>query len=150
MKRVQKKQTKVIFDASKIFNFNSKNSFYLRLNSFGLFSDNFLENELTRFGGINSIRGFQENSIPASIYALANIEYRFQLSRSIYIHSITDIAYFENEIINQKERLFGFGFGFGALTRSGLLKFNYANGKSEDQKFKLENSIIHLSLSTRF
>ena len=40
----------------------------------------------------------------------------------------------ENKIINQKEKLYGLGFGFGILTKAGLLKFNYANGKSENQK----------------
>lgn len=143
-------QTRFVFNAFKIFNFNPKNSIYIRLNGSGLFSNTFLENELFRFGGINSIRGFEENSIVASLYGLINTEYRYQLSNSIYMHSIIDFAYLENKLLIQKEKLYGFGFGFGLLTKAGLLKFNYANGKTENQKFKFSNSKIHLSLTAVF
>lgn len=143
-------QTHLSFDAYKIFNLNRKNSAYIRLNGSGLFSDTYLENELTRFGGINSIRGFEENSLSASLFGLINTEYRYQLSNSIYIHTIIDFSYLENKLSSQKEKLYGFGFGFGLLTKAGLLKFNYANGKSEDQKFKFSNSKIHLSLTAIF
>ena len=143
-------QSQFTIDAFKIFNLNTKNSIYTRLNSSVLISDTYLENELFRFGGINSIRGFEENSLLASIYGLINTEYRYQLSNGIYIHSITDVAYFENKIQNTKEKLFGYGFGFGILTNAGLFRFNYANGKLENQKFKLSNSKIHISLTTNF
>jgi len=143
-------QTLLYVDAFKIFNLNNKNSAYIRINGSGLFSENYLENELFRFGGINSIRGFEENSLTASLYALTNTEYRYQLSNSLYIHSIIDFAYLENDLASQKEKLYGFGFGFGLLTKAGLLKFNYANGKSENQKFKFSNSKIHLSLTAIF
>ena len=143
-------QTLLFIDAFKIFNLNKKNSAYLRVNGSSLFSKNYLENELFRFGGINSIRGFEENSLTASLFGLANTEYRYQLSNSLYIHSIIDFAYFENELTTQKEKLYGFGFGFGLLTKAGILKFNYANGKSENQKFKFSNSKIHLSLTAVF
>ncbi|GAA3772323.1 membrane protein [Corallibacter vietnamensis] len=148
--RISENQTQVSFNTFNIFELNSKNSAYIRLNGFNLFSNTFLENELIRFGGINSIRGFEENSLTASLFGLINTEYRYTLSNSIYIHSIIDFSYFENKLINQKEKLYGFGLGFGILTKAGLLKFNYANGKSENQKFKLSNSQIHLSLSAVF
>lgn len=147
---ISENQTQVSFNTFNIFELNSKNSAYIRLNGFNLFSNTFLENELIRFGGINSIRGFEENSLTASLFGLINTEYRHTLSNNIYIHSIIDFSYFENKLINQKEKLYGFGLGFGILTKAGLLKFNYANGKSENQKFKLSNSQIHLSLSAVF
>lgn len=143
-------QTSLFIDAFKIFNLNQKNSAYIRLNASSLISENYLENELFLFGGINSIRGFEENSLNASMYGLVNTEYRYQLSNSLYIHSIIDFSYFENKLTIQKEKLYGFGFGFGLLTKAGLLKFNYANGKNENQKFKFSNSKIHLSLTAIF
>ncbi len=138
------------FEAFKIFNLNKRNSVFIRLKSYSLFSDSYLENELIRFGGINSIRGFEENSLNATFYGLLNTEYRYLLSSSLYVHSIIDLAYFENNIINQKEKLYSVGFGFGLLTKAGLLRFNYANGKPENQSFKLSNSQIHISLSAVF
>ncbi|MFT5214931.1 MAG: outer membrane protein assembly factor BamA [Glaciecola sp.] len=143
-------QTELKLKVSKILNLDEKNSFYIKTKGNVLLSDSYFTNELFRFGGINSIRGFEENSILASYYGLINLEYRYRLNSSIYIHSITDGAYFENKIIGTKEKLFGFGFGFGVLTKAGILKLNYANGKSENQKFKFSNSKIHLSLNAIF
>jgi outer membrane protein assembly factor BamA len=129
---------------------NQKNSFYIKSKGAILFSDNYLTNELFRFGGINSIRGFEENSIEANAYGVLNTEYRYLLSQNLYIHSIIDFSYLEHNNINLKEKLFGFGFGFGLFTKSGLLKFNYANGKNDSKKFKLSDSKIHLSLTATF
>ena len=134
------KQTQLNMDAFKIFNFNQKNSFYLRINGSSLVSDSYFENELSRFGGINSVRGFNENSILATSYAFMNTEYRFLLSPTIYIHSIIDIAAFENKITNTKEKLFAYGFGFGILSKAGLLKLNFANGKTNSQRWRIPDS----------
>ncbi|WP_298899755.1 POTRA domain-containing protein [uncultured Psychroserpens sp.] len=144
------KQSNFYINTFKIFNLNDKNSFYGRLNANYLVSDTYLENELPRFGGINSIRGFEENSLIANLYAVLNTEYRYKLNNTIYVHSVIDAAYFENQISDQKEKLFGFGFGFGLLTKAGLFRFNYTSGKTEDRKFKLSDSKIHLSLTTTF
>lgn len=134
----------------KIISLNTKNSFYIRANAGLIVSDSFLTNELLRFGGINSIRGFEENSIIASLYGIINTEYRYQLNSSLYLHSIVDVAYFEDDISNIQDNLFGFGFGFGLVTKAGLLRFNYANGRRDNQNFRLSDSKVHLSLNTRF
>jgi outer membrane protein assembly factor BamA len=149
-KTFTEKQTLFNLNTFKIFNLNTKNSIYLRLHGAVINSDSFLTNELVRFGGIKSIRGFEENSLFASLYSVLNTEYRYQLNNTIYVHSIFDAAYFENDITQAKEKLFAFGIGFGINTKTGLLKFNYANGKSKNQKFKFSDSKIHLSLSAIF
>jgi len=143
-------QTSLQINTFKIFNLNDKNSLYGRFSSSYLISDTYLENELPRFGGINSIRGFEENSLIANLFAVLNTEYRYKLNNTIYVHSVIDAAYFENQLTTQKEKLFGFGFGFGLLTRAGLFRFNYTSGKTENQKFRLSDSKIHLSLTTTF
>ncbi|WP_037051415.1 POTRA domain-containing protein [Psychroserpens burtonensis] len=144
------KQSNFYLNTFKIFNLNDKNSIYGKVNFNYLVSDSYLENELPRFGGINSIRGFEENSLIANLYGVLNTEYRYKLNNSIYVHSVIDAAYFENQITDQKEKLFGFGFGFGLITKAGLFRFNYTSGKTESQRFKLSDSKIHLSLTTTF
>ena len=134
----------------KIFNLNPKNSIYARLNGAILTSDNYLDNELFRFGGINSIRGFEENSLVANLYGVINTEYRYRLGNGLYIHSVIDAAYFENQITDTKEKLFGFGFGLGLLTNSGLFRLNYSSGKSENRQFRLSDSKVHVSLTATF
>ena len=135
---------------SKIFNLNPSNSIYIRGVSSALISDMYFSNELLRFGGINSIRGFEENSLLASLYGLINTEYRYQLSPTIYVHSVLDAAYLDDNLSNIEQKLFGLGFGFGIFTKAGLLKFVYANGKFEDQKFEFSNSKVHISLTATF
>lgn len=143
-------QTLYEVNTYKAFNLNLKNSIFLRVNSKGIQSENYFTNELLRFGGINSIRGFEENSLLATLYGFINLEYRYSLSPSIYIHTITDAAYLNNSLVNINEKLYSFGFGLSVLTKAGLLKLNYASGKAEDQKFKFSNSKIHVSLNAKF
>ena len=115
-----------------------------------LISDDYLDNELFRFGGINSIRGFEENSLVANLFGVINTEYRYRLSSTIYVHSVLDAAYFENDLTQSKEKLFGFGFGLGLLTNAGLFRLNYSSGKSENRQFKLSDSKVHISLTATF
>lgn len=143
-------QSKFNLETYKIFNLNEKNSIFTRLTSSIISSDRYLDNELLRFGGINSIRGFEENSLYANLYTVINTEYRYRLSNTLFVNSVLDAAYYENKNLSIKQKLFGFGFGFGLLTNSGLLKFNYSGGKIENQVFKLSDSKIHISLSTQF
>lgn len=147
---VNEDQTKFALHTFKIFNLNDRNSIYIRGSGQILDSKTFLENELPRFGGINSIRGFEENSLIANMFGVINTEYRYRLSRIIYVHSVIDAAYFENNISDQKGKLFGFGFGFGLLSKAGLFRFNYTSGKTENQQFKLSDSKVHLSLTATF
>jgi len=133
-----------------ILKLNPSNQIYLSNRTQVLFSDSFLTNELFRFGGIISIRGFDENSIFANLQSTLNTEYRYILSPSLYVHSIIDAGYFENDLLNQRTRLFSFGFGAGLLTKSGVFKINIANGRNEDQEFLFANTRIHLRLEARF
>lgn len=143
-------QLRFLVLASHIFNLNFKNSIYLQNNSSLLLSDTTLTNELFRFGGITSIRGFDENSIDASFFSTLNTEYRYQFNAGLYLHSIIDIGYFENETLELKEKLYSYGIGLGLLTKAGLLKLNIANGNSENQAFNFSNTKIHMILSSRF
>ncbi|GAA4280841.1 membrane protein [Gaetbulibacter aestuarii] len=144
------KQSFLIVDAMHIFNLNIKNSIYFRGHVESLVSDTLFENELLRFGGINSIRGFQENSLLANSYGILNTEYRLSLSNNLYVHSITDLGYFENKISNMKKKLFSYGIGLGIITKAGLFKLNYAAAKIENEPFKVSNSKVHVSLTTNF
>tara|TARA_R100000353_G_scaffold103550_2_gene74872 strand:- start:67952 stop:69649 length:1698 start_codon:yes stop_codon:yes gene_type:complete len=135
---------------ANIFNLNAKNSIYIQNNTSALISESYLENELFRFGGINSIRGFNENSLEASLYSTINTEYRYQLTNNAYIHSIMDVGYFENQTLSLKERLYSFGIGLGLNTKTGLLRFNMANGNTEGSSFKFSKTKVHISISSKF
>ena len=131
-------------------NFNQKNSIYLQNTTNVMTSDTYLTNELFRFGGINSMRGFLENNIDASMFSVLNTEYRYLVNQQTYLHSIIDVGYFENKILKQKEKLYSIGIGLAMSTKAGLLKFSIANGNIDGQAFKFSNSKIHLSIASQF
>lgn len=135
---------------NNIFNLNYTNSIFVQNITSVLFSDSYLVNELFRFGGINSIRGFNENSIDASLYSIINTEYRYQFNEGVYLHSIIDVGYFENQTISLKQKLYSFGLGLGLKTKAGLFRFNVANGNSQNQNFSFSNTKIHISVSSKF
>jgi len=143
-------QTEIQLNTFKIFNIDDKNSVYVNAIGNYLVSDNYLDNELYRFGGINSIRGFIENSLSANLYGILNTEYRYVLANNIYAHTIFDMAYTENQINSSENTLFGFGFGFGFLSKSGLFRLIYSNGKNKNQPIDLNDSKVHISLKASF
>ncbi|MBY0487718.1 MAG: hypothetical protein K2P85_11105 [Flavobacteriaceae bacterium] len=132
------------------FYLNNKNVVNIKNQNFYLQSEEYIINELHRFGGINSIRGFNENSLQANIFSSILTEYRYVLSSNIYIHSIIDYAYYQDKTTDSKGNLLGLGFGFGLLTKNGLFNLIYANGSTKDQAIKLSNSIVHISLKANF
>ena len=132
------------------FNLNQKNSIFVRNQTFYLQSDDYVINELFRFGGINSIRGFNENSLQANAFTGIIAEYRYLLASNLYLHSITDFGYFQDKTSKIEDRLLGLGFGFGLFTKNGLFNLVYANGSTSEQAIKLSNSIVHISFKTNF
>ncbi len=70
-------------NASYNFKLNEKNFININSQNFYLSSKNYIANELFRFGGLNSIRGFLENSLQANFNSLILTEYRYQFSKNI-------------------------------------------------------------------
>lgn len=129
---------------------NDKNIINIKSQNFYLQSNNYLVNELFRFGGINSIRGFNENSLQGNLLTSILTEYRYVLSPSLYAHSIIDYGYFKDNTSNTSDTLLGLGFGIGLQTKNGLFNLIYANGSTKEQTAKLSNSIVHISLKANF
>ena len=132
------------------FNITKSSSIYLNLEAYGLNSSNYYLNEMLLFGGINSIRGFEENSIATNKLFLINTEYRIKLNNDIYINTIFDTAYYENTLTNSSNNIYGVGFGLNINTNSGVFRINYANGIRNGQDVDLKLSKIHVSFSNIF
>jgi len=143
-------QKSISISSEYIFKLNKSNSFFLKTNNYFLFSTTTLENELHYIGGINSIRGIKENSIPSAQYSIINSEYRIELNKTLYTHTVIDYATTKNNSTNNFDNIIGFGLGFGLKTNNNLLRFIFANSKTKGNQIKISNSKIHLSLSTKF
>jgi hypothetical protein len=137
-------------DLKDNFYLNEKNIISLRSQNYYLNSQSYIINELYRFGGINSIRGFNENSLQANFVSSLLAEYRYVLAPNLYIHTLTDYGYFIDKTAGTQDSLLGLGFGFGLKTKTGLLNLVYANGSTGSQEIKLSNSIVHLSFNANF
>ena len=154
MDNSKNKQLIVNINAIHNFYFNKKNSLYFNSQNNYLQSDRYITNELFRFGGFNSIRGFNENSLQAYFSSTLLTEYRYLLSTNLYLHSILDYSIFRNksdtERVDISENLIGIGAGFGLQTKNGVLKLAIANGRSKKQQFEISNTIIHISYNVKF
>jgi hypothetical protein len=144
------------FDINLGHNFylNEKNIFNVKSQNFYLQSNNYLVSELYRFGGINSIRGFNENSLQANLFTSLLTEYRYVFAPGLYLHTIADYGHYRDETRfdtdGKSGSLLGLGFGFGLLSKNGLFNLVYANGRADGQPVKLSNSIIHISFKANF
>jgi len=137
-------------EAIKSFNTSNNTQIHLKNKTHYLQSSSYLTNELERFGGMNTLRGFKENSLNANTFSSIQSEFRYTPSSKLYINSIFDLAYIKNDITNQKNTLYSFGFGTSILTQSGTLKLNLANGLKPKEGFDFSNTILHLTFLTVF
>lgn len=151
----QNENTKQIFidlQASHNFTFNRKNHLYFHSQNFLLNSNNYLTNELYRFGGISTIRGFTENSLQARVMTSLLTEYRYLLSPTLYIHSIFDYSFYIDPSSQDSytKQISGIGFGLGLQTQSGILKLSFANGSQKNQKSNLNSTIVSVNYNIIF
>ena len=133
---------------------NNKTAIELKTQNYYMQSKRYLANELFRFGGLNSIRGFPENSLNAYYYSTITTEYRYLITPNLYIHSILDYSILKNKLEFSNsiytENLIGLGAGIGINTKNGLFKIAVANGNNTKNKFETYNTIIHISYNVKF
>ena len=132
------------FEISEKFKINS------RFLSEKLDSQNLVTNELLRFGGIESIRGFDQNSIFTNNYKLLNTSVNFYLNDTIYIYTLFDVANYQNTILSIDEFIYSGGLGFSSRTKNGLISVNYAKGTTWGNSFNLKNAKLSVSFVTFF
>lgn len=148
------KQIYTNINLSYNFELNKKNFVYVNFQNFYLNSKNYITNELFRFGGISSIRGFSENSLQGNNVNLIITEYRYLTSKNLYLHSIIDYGIYQDQtnLNNSKKfnNLISAGVGLGLLTQSGLLKIIIANGRVNNEEVKFYNSILSISYNVKF
>lgn len=134
--------------------FSKKNHFNINGIFLNLNSKSFGTNELYRFGGINSMRGFQENSLQAKTYLVLATEYRYLLNSNFYINTVTDYGYYNLPLDpttnNFNKNLISAGLGIGLLTKSGLIKISAVKNYNKEAKSNIYNTLVHLSYNVNF
>lgn len=143
-------QSKFMFGAHYLYSINRRNYLFIQNSSGLLNSNDYLENELFRIGGINNLRGVNEESIFSSGFSIFNFEYRFKPNETSYLYTITDFAYAENKLISENTNIISLGLGYAFKTKAGVLNLSYANGKFNDSPFSFNNSKVHVKIISNF
>ena len=136
-----------IFKKTKIF---ERSSLFSKIRYEKLDSRNLVNNELIRFGGAESIRGFIDESIAANEYFLFRNDVNFMLNKSFSFVGIMDYAYYVNEIFNSMKNIYSLGFGFKLLNDKNLISINYASGSDFNQNFNFKNARLSINFVTFF
>jgi hemolysin activation/secretion protein len=107
--------------------------------------------ELSRWGGINSIRGFNEQRIFANSFHMANLEFRFMAGTSGYVAPFVSAAVYRNSAALQNgfQAIHSMGLSGAVKTGAGILRFAWALG-NEGKGFVFRDAKFHMGLSNAF
>jgi len=117
-----------------------------------MIADGLYENEMLRFGGFNSLKGFDEDGISASTYFMATTELRYMIESYSYFSVFWNGAFYEKKGMNSyvKDTPWGLGLGFSFNTPAGIFSINYAMGKQFNNPFDLKGAKVHFGISGKF
>jgi outer membrane protein assembly factor BamA len=111
----------------------------------------YFENEVYRFGGQISLRGFNEEELYATSRSVFTLEYRFLLDRNSFVFAFFDQAWYENRSKTFKtDHPLGFGAGFTFGTNIGNFAISYALGKQLNQSIIIRDGKVHFGYIAYF
>ncbi|HTH32604.1 MAG TPA: BamA/TamA family outer membrane protein, partial [Lacibacter sp.] len=120
-------------------------AFKTAINAGFIQSPRIFRNELYQLGGFRLLRGFDEESIFASAYAVLTLEYRILIGLNSYIYAFADGGLVRNssQFANTSNTLIGSGLGMAFETKAGIFNIAFAAGKRDDSPLNLRQSKIH-------
>lgn len=147
-------QNSLRIDAAQFISIGKASVIALSAEAFLLESDKVTTNDLIRFGGANSFRGYAEQQFRAGRLIWGDIEYRFMLDRSSYLFAFGAAGGFHRpKLLTEPDNnfrntdyLYSTGFGLSYLTQIGRLKFTYAISPEES----IGNGKVHFGITTQF
>ena len=114
-------------------------------------ADSIYSNERIRVGGLNSIRGFNEEAIFATTKFIGTFEYRFLIDRLSYVFTFIDQGYMQDLSLNMTtDTPTGIGIGFAYGTKLGTFALVGAMGKFKNQPFDYREVKIHFGYTAYF
>jgi len=131
----------------------SNGALKVALRSGYILSDNpIFQNEQFRLGGNRILRGFDEESIFATGYAVGTVEYRLLSGQNSYFYVFADQAYVwdRNTVRDRQDTPLGFGAGLTFETSVGLFGFSLALGRQQENPFAFRNLKTHFGYVSLF
>jgi outer membrane protein assembly factor BamA len=118
-----------------------------------LLNDRLFRNDAVRLGGLNSLRGFNENFFFATRYATATVEGRLFFDELSFFSVFTDLGVVYEDFSEEPftDYPVGLGAGISFSTDAGIFNFVYAVGRSDIAgALSLNQSKIHFGFTSRF
>lgn len=110
-------------------------------------------NEQYRIGGNRLLRGFDEESVFATIFNVFTVEYRLLVGQNSYFYGFGDYGYVEDRRAGQTDRFgnpLGLGGGMTFETAAGIFGISVAVGKTSDTPLDFRNPKVHLGYVSVF
>ena len=115
------------------------------------YNQKIFQNEVFRFGGLTSQRGFNEEELFATTKSLLSIEYRFLVDQNSRAFLFYDQSWYENNSGNYyTDTPFGFGAGFSFGTNVGIFSISYAMGKQMANPILIKDGKVHFGYIAYF
>jgi outer membrane protein assembly factor BamA len=132
-------------NGAKYFKTGKQTAFKTAFNGGFIQSPRIFRNELYQLGGFKMLRGFDEESIFASAYAVLTAEYRILTGLNSFIYAFTDGGWVRNnsQFANSSNLFIGSGLGLAFETKAGIFNVAFAAGKRNDLPMNLRQSKIH-------
>lgn len=145
-------QYRMSIDAAAYLNPVGRHVLKLGINGGHLSGKSLFSNELYLLGGSKLLRGFDEEAITASLYAVMTLEYRYLIGPLSYISVFGDGCYYENKSTgtNITDRPIGIGTGFTFETRGGIFSISYALGRQFNNPIELKSGKVHIGYVNYF
>ncbi len=115
------------------------------------YTNNIQQNELIRFGGNLSQRGFMEDELLGTFRSTLTIEPRFILDQNSYLFVFYDQSWYERNVkayIHDAPKGFGAGLCFG--TNIGIFSLTYALGQQFSNPILFRDSKVHFGYVAYF
>lgn len=118
----------------------------VRAQGAALLADNVTRNEQYRLGGNRRLRGFDEEFLLATRWAMTTVEARLLLGGASYLAAFWDAAYLENKTRQTQlyQRPMGLGLGLNFETAGGVFGISAAVGRLDNAGFDFRATKIHL------
>ena len=110
------------------------------------------QNEQYRIGGNRILRGFNEESIFATRYAIGTLEYRLLIGQNSYLYAFGDIGWVNDATrsVQRTDTPMGFGMGITFETKVGLFGFTLAAGREQGNPIDIRNTKTHFGYISLF
>lgn len=117
----------------------------------GILDTSFVRSQSIWLGGFNSIRGFNQRSIPTQLNLLGSTEIRLSLTSESYAMVFVDGLRYWTQIRGQAPKMaYGYGVGYSFVVGAGVFEISYAVGNTLGSAVSLTSGVVSFGIASYF